>query len=371
EKAADLLNVPGSLLWLCEGDQLEIRAASDPQMLNWRVGIADSATGGVIRSGEAALSPQAAADLPGSANNYGPGLIVPLFMAGESTNLDQPIGAISILYHQAGFQEVEQAEWDKNVLNILGHYVTLAMQNAAHREAARIAQERHTVTEAFAAIGDIASNLLHQLNNKIGTIPVRIEGIEDKCAETLAADAYLSSNLSEIKSSATQAIEIVRENLFHLRPIRFSAVGVAEAVESALAAAHLPAGVQVWPRELATLPKVHACSQRLPLVFLNLFDNAARAMQGAGEIWVSGKTLEGKVEIRVRDSGPGIPVALHERIFEFNYSSVTAETRANLGFGLWWVKTLMARFGGLISVESDGQAGTTFVLEFPQGEEGA
>jgi signal transduction histidine kinase len=37
-----------------------------------------------------------------------------------------------------------------------------------------------------------------------------------------------------------------------------------------------------------------------------------------------------------------------------------------LGFGLWWVKSLMARFGGNVSVESDGRSGTTFLLSLPQ-----
>ena len=68
------------------------------------------------------------------------------------------------------------------------------------------------------------------------------------------------------------------------------------------------------------------------------------------------------------DTGPGISSDLHERIFEFSYSSSSPEMRANLGFGLWWVKTLMARFGGKITVESDGSSGTTFILELPIAE---
>ena len=38
-----------------------------------------------------------------------------------------------------------------------------------------------------------------------------------------------------------------------------------------------------------------------------------------------------------------------------------------LGFGLWWIKTLMARLGGSVAVESDGQHGTTFRLRLPLG----
>jgi C4-dicarboxylate-specific signal transduction histidine kinase len=38
---------------------------------------------------------------------------------------------------------------------------------------------------------------------------------------------------------------------------------------------------------------------------------------------------------------------------------------AKLGFGLWWVKTLMTRLGGSVSVESDGEHGATFRLRLP------
>ena len=62
------------------------------------------------------------------------------------------------------------------------------------------------------------------------------------------------------------------------------------------------------------------------------------------------------------DNGPGIPPELHERIFDFNFSGRQAHA-GKLGFGLWWVKTLMARFGGSVTVDSDGQHGTTFIAD--------
>lgn len=222
--------------------------------------------------------------------------------------------------------------------------------------------------EAFAAIGEIASNLLHQLNNKIGAIPVRVEGIQDKRKLIIDSDSYLRENLLEIENNATEAIEIVRENLFHLRPIRLSSVALEDTIETALSTSHFAKGIRVFYQDLNTLPKVHACPQRLPLVFNNLIDNASRVMQGQGEIHISGNTQKDKVVIRVTDTGPGIPLDIQEHIFELDYSTTSADQPGNLGFGLWWVKTLIARFGGLIYVESDGHTGTTFILELPIAE---
>ena len=71
--------------------------------------------------------------------------------------------------------------WDKKVPTLPG-----ALRGAGRaerhptRSALRAAQEQRAAAETFAAVGDIAANLLHQLNNKVGTIPVRVEGIQDK-----------------------------------------------------------------------------------------------------------------------------------------------------------------------------------------------
>ena len=74
--------------------------------------------------------------------------------------------------------------------------------------------------------------------------------------------------------------------------------------------------------------------------------------------------MPGAVEISVTDSGPGIPVELHSQIFELNFSRTGAQP-GKLGFGLWWVKTLMTRLGGSVTVESDGVHGTMFRLHLP------
>ena len=69
----------------------------------------------------------------------------------------------------------------------------------------------------------------------------------------------------------------------------------------------------------------------------------------------------------VSDTGRGIPAELHEQIFELEHSSRTHPGK--MGFGLWWVKTLMTRLGGSVTVESDGSHGTTFHLRFPIAEQ--
>jgi signal transduction histidine kinase len=117
----------------------------------------------------------------------------------------------------------------------------------------------------------------------------------------------------------------------------------------------------------------------LTLVFANLVENAATAMKGQGTILICGAACGDHVQVDVTDNGPGIAPEWHERIFEFNFSGRRSrnkgtptrngqQSHSKLGFGLWWVRTLMMRLGGSIAVESDGGSGTTFHLTLPCAE---
>jgi signal transduction histidine kinase len=261
------------------------------------------------------------------------------------------------------------AEWDRKVDAILTQYETLAQENAARRQALAEAQEARAVAETFAAMGDVAANLLHHLNNQVGTIPVRVEGIQDKCAPQLAQSAYLAANLAEIERAALAAMQLVRERLALLRPITPAPVSIAECLDDARRAARLSGGVTIAMSDgLAALPPVMASREGLALVLLNLLDNAGEALGEKGEIRVSGCEQGQWVTVVVADDGPGIPREMHGRIFEFDVSGRRRGARSGrLGFGLWWVKTLLTRLGGTITVESDGKSGTTFRLRLPKG----
>ena len=280
----------------------------------------------------------------------------------------QAVGALSAYSSISEPGQAAPSDWDKKVLTILAHYAALAVQHAASQDALRAAEGQRVAAETFAALGDITANLLHQLNNKIGTIPVRVEGIQDKSAAAVSSDVYLAANLEEIGRSAREAIDAVRQSLSHLQTTPLGPVNVSTCVAEALARVQKPPAVQVQVTDLAGLPPVSAGQQGLTLVFTNLLENAIDAMGGSGRITISGSPRRDVVEVEVRDSGPGIALDVHERIFELSYSSRRPGRSGKLGFGLWWVKTWMQRVGGSISVESDGAHGACFKLLLPQAE---
>jgi signal transduction histidine kinase len=372
ELACDLLNAAASAIWLLQDDRLTLQAASPGYAHDSQIPLQGSLAGQAVLSRSAVISDDVRVDARFSrqdlarANGWTRALVVPVLASDER----EPLGAFSVYSAEDGAGRFAESEWDNKVLTVLAHYAALAVRNASHQEALRLAQEQQAVAETFATIGDIAANLLHNLNNKVGTIPVRIQGIRDKCQAALASDAYLTANLVEIECSAGEAMQTVRDNLAHLHPIHLEAVNIETCVANAIRAANLPPGMQVRTDNLANLPEVAGGERSLALVFANLLENASNAMSGDGVVTISGLSRKSWVEITVSDSGPGIPPELHDRIFEFNVSGRGKSRPDKLGFGLWWVKTVMRRLGGAVSVESDGQHGAAFRLRLPKVEAG-
>jgi len=335
--ANDLLNTSSSAIWLADESGDLQPAASDGELEY--------------------------AEIITEAHGQPNALLIPL-QSGDETRV---LGMFGVFNTATDEGRSDKSEWDKKVLACLANYAVLAVQNESHQQALRTSQEQHWTAETFAAVGDISANLLHNMNNKVGAIPVRVQAIQDKYRQTLAADAYLTNSLAEIERSAADAMQIVQENLSHLRPIRMEKVQIASRVGDAIRATQIPAGVHIEINGLENLPTVIAGGQSLTFVFGNLIENAIAAMNGNGSLTISGISTSEFVEVSVADSGPGIAPELHNQIFELNFSRAGAHP-GKLGFGLWWVKTLMTRLGGSVNVESDGRNGTTFRLRLPSVE---
>ncbi len=96
----------------------------------------------------------------------------------------------------------------------------------------------------------------------------------------------------------------------------------------------------------------------------NLLENARR--HGAGEIAVTLGRDERQAFIKVCDQGPGVPVALRERIFEPFYRLPGATERdGGVGLGLSLVKSIAIRHGGTVQCEDRPDGGACFVLRLP------
>lgn len=107
--------------------------------------------------------------------------------------------------------------------------------------------------------------------------------------------------------------------------------------------------------------------QRLRQTILNLLDNAAKYGGSKPTIVVSLAVAGGNAEVRVRDSGSGIPPEDQQHIFERFFRSAAPATGKKQGFGigLYVTKQIVDRMGGAISFTSEEGSGTEFTLRLP------
>jgi CheY-like chemotaxis protein/anti-sigma regulatory factor (Ser/Thr protein kinase) len=113
---------------------------------------------------------------------------------------------------------------------------------------------------------------------------------------------------------------------------------------------------------------LHADFTRLSQVFANLLNNACKYTEPGGRIGVTARQQNGQVEVRVRDTGIGIPPESLPHIFDM-FTQVDASlerAQGGLGIGLTLVRRLVEMHGGTVVAESAGKGkGSEFIVRLP------
>src|SRR6185295_1339574 len=117
-------------------------------------------------------------------------------------------------------------------------------------------------------------------------------------------------------------------------------------------------------------PPARADREALICVIWNLMDNAMKYSPDCRTVWVDLGRENGRVAIRVRDRGIGIPYEDQKRIFEKFFRGESASTLGvqGTGIGLAVVRQIVARHGGEIRLESEPGAGSVFTVLLPAAE---
>jgi two-component system, NtrC family, sensor kinase len=121
-----------------------------------------------------------------------------------------------------------------------------------------------------------------------------------------------------------------------------------------------------------SLPPVLLLRNEFSQVMLNLIINAAHAIAAGlppgssdkGRIVISTKAVGQTVEVRVKDSGTGIPEAVRTRVFEPGFTTKPMGKGSGQGLAMAY-SVVVAKHGGQISFESEEGRGTTFVITLP------
>ncbi len=153
-----------------------------------------------------------------------------------------------------------------------------------------------------------------------------------------------------------------------VEPLSLSAI--ARSVKEKLAPLAESAGLTLVNRVPEDLPSIEGDRLRLEQVLTNLVENAIKFTPAGGQVILTGRDVGDAVEIRVRDTGIGIPLSEQERIFDRFYQVDGGASRLyrGTGLGLTICKHIVEHHRGHIWVESNPQVqpGSTFCVRLPK-----
>ena len=243
------------------------------------------------------------------------------------------------------------------------------------------AQAEARRSERLAALGQLSAGLAHEIRNPLGVIKGSAEMLTQKLAQSnpLATElaGYISTETNRLSAMVTRFLDFARPLHADLEPREISFVLDRALNDVARLWQGPPVRVETsYQSNLAPVPLDESLAEQ---AFVNIIQNAYDAMApSGGELKVIAESARRSVgnsepvdgvEVRIADTGPGIPPDLREQIF----NPFVTTKKAGVGLGLSIVSKIVDGHHGSIRVESsnDGAAGsgTCFVMFFPAAGE--
>lgn len=216
--------------------------------------------------------------------------------------------------------------------------------------------------ERLSAIGEMASTLVHEIRNPlavIGGFARELLAEDDSGVEQNVPLNIIVSEVSRLETLIENVLGFARTERPRLRVCDIN-VFLRESCHR-LEAVCRQSAIAVRLDLADGLPGVLLDQSQFRQVLDNLCANAREAMPHGGTITVTTCRVDGEVEVRISDTGPGVPAALWSRVFEPFYSTSSTGT----GLGLAVAARIMAGHGGVIRLDGRARRGATFCLRFP------
>jgi signal transduction histidine kinase len=233
-----------------------------------------------------------------------------------------------------------------------------------------VTQRQLVLNEKLAAIGQLTAGMAHEINNPMAVM----QGNLDLARELLGANAevvrrelqLVDDQIGRVRTIVSRLLEFARPNDFSgdVEPINADEL----LGDCLVLVGHLlrRGNIEV-ERSVATLRRVTTNRNELQQVLVNLLVNAIQAMGEGGYLRLAAEDWDvagypAGIVIQVADTGPGIAPEMLDRIFDPFY---TTKRGAGTGLGLPISASLLRRYGGKISVDSQPGSGSTFSVWVP------
>jgi PAS domain S-box-containing protein len=226
--------------------------------------------------------------------------------------------------------------------------------------------------EKLAAVGRLASGVVHEINNPLATISACAEALESRVSEGAFAGSEALEDLVEylglIRSEAFRCKTITTGllNFSRTRAARRRPIDLSEVISSAarlVAHQKRGEGIEIQLRVEDALAPVSGDSGQLQQAVIALATNAIDAMPEGGILTISARNRGDQVLVDVSDTGVGIAPENLPKIFEPFFT--TKEVGHGTGLGLAVCYGILTEHGGGLDVQSTVGAGTTFTITLP------
>jgi two-component system, NtrC family, sensor histidine kinase HydH len=259
-------------------------------------------------------------------------------------------------------------------------------QTQLYRELAeRLAETNHRLEQAqaearrserLAALGQLSAGLAHEIRNPLGVIKGSAEMLTQKlqASDELARElaGYISTEVNRLSALVTEFLDFARP--LHAQPHPANLIALLDRVLQVVAtrfATKQETGktVRVERQYASGLPLVPLDESLCEQAFLNLVQNAYEAMEDNGgtlrvEVRLGTQNNREGVELKLADSGPGVPEELREEIF----NPFVTTKKTGVGLGLSIVSKIVDGHQGSIRVENAPTGGAVFTIFFPLEE---
>ena len=245
------------------------------------------------------------------------------------------------------------------------HLEELVKERTAALEAAR---EELLRKERLAVLGQLVGVVSHDIRNPLGTIRNSLFAVKERFG---GQDEDVDRALARTERNIQRCENLIEELLSCARtqPSNRTATDIDGWLDELLDETPIPEGIRLT-KKLSSGVELPIDRERLSRCVLNVVENACQAMSGResrgwSELTVESSVSDGRVQIRVRDTGPGVPPGLLEKVFEPLYSTKAS----GVGLGLTIVRQIMRQHAGDVEIESPEGEGTSVTLWLPRGQQ--